>query len=110
VWLAGDAAHTTSPLGVQSMNRGISEAWQLTERIAGVIAGKHPPTTLESLGNAQRQDWLRTLTIGADFEFLPHAADWLSPHVQQVVSALPASGPDLEELLRQLGIERRSPS
>jgi 2-polyprenyl-6-methoxyphenol hydroxylase-like FAD-dependent oxidoreductase len=110
VWLAGDAAHTASPLGVQSMNRGISEAWQLTEKIAGVVAGRQSATTLESLGNAQRQDWLRTLTSGADFELLPEAADWLSAHVQQVVSALPASGPDLEELLRQLGIERRPQS
>ena len=90
------------------MNRGLSEAWQLTEKIAGVIAGKWPLTTLESLGNAQRQDWLRTLSGGADFELQPHAADWLLPHVQQVVSALPASGPDLEALLRQLGIARRS--
>ena len=54
--------------------------------------------------------WLRTLSSDADFELLPEVAEWLSAHVQQVVLALPASGPDLEELLRQLGIERRSRS
>ena len=107
VWLAGDAAHTTSPLGVHSMNRGLSEASQLTATIADVSAGWLPLTALQVLGSSQRQDWLATLSNRADFELLPHAPGWLSAHVQQVVSSLPASGADLEDLLGQLGIERR---
>jgi 2-polyprenyl-6-methoxyphenol hydroxylase-like FAD-dependent oxidoreductase len=106
VWLAGDAAHTASPLGVQSMNRGISEAWELTGEIAAVIAGKRPLAALELLGNAQRKDWLQTLAVGADFESSLEAPGWLSGHAKKIVSALPASGPDLEDLLRQVGIER----
>jgi 2-polyprenyl-6-methoxyphenol hydroxylase-like FAD-dependent oxidoreductase len=34
VWLAGDAAHGTSPLGAQSMNAGLSEAHDLVRGIA----------------------------------------------------------------------------
>ena len=104
VWLAGDAAHRAGPLGVQSMNRGLSETRQLIEAIVAVSAGKHQLATLELLGSAQRKDWLRTLASNAHFELLPHAPAWLSGHVRQVVSALPASGPDLEDLLGQMGI------
>jgi len=108
VWLAGDAAHTASPLGVTSMNRGLSEAWQLVEAMAAVSAGKHQLAVLEQLGSAQRWDWLRTLASDAHFELLPHAPGWLSGPAQRVVSALPASGPDLEDLLAQLGLARPS--
>jgi len=108
VWLAGDAAHRASPLGVQSMNRGLSEAWELTSEIAAVASGKRSLAALELLGNAQRKDWLQTLAVGPDFEGSLQAPGWLSGHAAQIVSALPVSGPDLEDLLRQLGIERRS--
>jgi 2-polyprenyl-6-methoxyphenol hydroxylase-like FAD-dependent oxidoreductase len=102
VWLAGDAAHSACPLGVQSMNGGLSEAWQLLETMAAVNAGQLTPAALELLGSAQRRDWLRA--VSGDFELLPHAPAWLSGHARQVVAALPASGPDLEALLRQLGL------
>ena len=110
VWLAGDAAHCAGPLGVQSMNRGLTEAWQLSEQIASVVAGKQPLATLGLLGTARRDDWLRTLARDTDFELLPHAPRWLWGQVHRVVSALPASGTDLEGLLRQLGIARRERS
>lgn len=109
VWLAGDAAHTASPLGVQSMNRGLVEAWQLVEAMAAVSAGKLQLDALELLGDAQRRDWLATLASDRNFELPPRAPGWLSDHARQVVSALPASGIDLEGLLGQLGLTRRSP-
>ena len=109
VWLAGDAAHTASPLGVQSMNRGLVEAWQLVEAMAAVSAGKLQLNALELLGNAQRGDWLATLTNDSCFELLARAPGWLSDHARQVVSALPASGLDLQDLLGQLGLAGRSP-
>jgi len=104
VWLAGDAAHTTSPLGVQSMNRGIAEAWQLVETMAAVSSGQRELDAVERLAGAQRADWLKFLGPDAHFELLPSAPSWLAGHARRVVSALPASGSDLEDLLRQLGI------
>lgn len=106
VWLAGDAAHSASPLGVQSMNHGLFEAWQTTHLISAVAAGKEPVAALMRLARVQRQDWLRTLGIGADFELLSHAPPWLAGHVQRVVAALPVSGSDLEAVFQQLGIAR----
>ena len=108
VCLAGDAAHTTSPIGVQSMNRGFAEVCQMVEAMAAVNAGKRPLAALELLGRAHHHDWLRTFDADAHFELLPHAPSWLAGHAGRVVSALPVSGPDLEDLLGQLGIARRS--
>ncbi len=108
VWLTGDAAHAASPLGVQSMNRGLSEASQMVEAMAAVLAGKQALPALERLGRAQRQDWLQTLAGNAHFELRSHAPRWLARHESQVVSALPASGPDLEDLLAHLGVARHA--
>ena len=36
VWLAGDAAHLTGPLGMQSMNAGLDEASDLAARLVRV--------------------------------------------------------------------------
>jgi 2-polyprenyl-6-methoxyphenol hydroxylase-like FAD-dependent oxidoreductase len=33
VWLAGDSAHTFSPVGGQGMNMGIKDAWELSEAL-----------------------------------------------------------------------------
>jgi len=107
VCLAGDAAHSTSPLGVQSMNRGLLEVYQWVEEMAACNAGKHSLTTLELLADAQRRDWLGALGSSANYESLPHAAHWLAGHENRVVSALPVSGPDVEALLHQLGFARR---
>ncbi|MET0794395.1 MAG: FAD-dependent monooxygenase, partial [Polyangiaceae bacterium] len=106
VLLAGDAARTTFPLGVQGLNRGLSDAWQMVSEIAAVTSGRRPATVLEALGASQRQEWQRSIE-NVDFELLPQAPSWLAGHAQQVVSGLPVSGPDLEELLRQLGLLRR---
>ncbi|HYP76781.1 MAG TPA: NAD(P)/FAD-dependent oxidoreductase [Polyangiaceae bacterium] len=104
VWLAGDAAHTTGPLGVQSMNRGLGEAYQMVEAIAAVDAGKSPLATLQALGNAQREQWLRTHESGAPLAVLPHAPAWLSGCARRVASSLPVSGPDLKAVFDQLGL------
>ena len=109
VWLVGDAAHTVGPLGVHSMNRGLREAWRLIEAMAAVSAGKHSLESLELLAGAQRRDWLRALAKDAHFELLPRAPSWLSQHAHRIVSALPVSGPDLDDVLGQLGM-RLSPT
>jgi len=106
VWLAGDAAHTASPLGVQSMNRGLYEVCQLVDVMVAVLAGKEEPKSLERLATAQRDEWLRTLGNDASFDSFPNPASWLSGYARRLVCALPASGRDLDELLSQLGIAR----
>ena len=104
VWLAGDAAHVTSPLGNQSMNVGLFEAYDLTRRMADCLRADRAPSALERYGSEREREWHKLLGVNVSFELLPGAPSWLSAHARRLVPALPASGPDLVEILRELGL------
>jgi 2-polyprenyl-6-methoxyphenol hydroxylase-like FAD-dependent oxidoreductase len=97
IWLAGDAAHSTSPIGFQSMNRGFSEARGLAAAIAGELFDRrqgHDPFL--QFENEQQAEWVRL------FGLYPRnaATQW---HVSELAPCVPASGEDFEALLDQLG-------
>ncbi|HTV25565.1 MAG TPA: NAD(P)/FAD-dependent oxidoreductase [Polyangiaceae bacterium] len=97
IWLAGDAAHSTSPIGFQSMNRGFSEARALADCVAtelfGTRRGHHPFTSFEQ---QQQAEWVRL------FGLWPRDAP-SQGHVSELAPCVPASGEDFEVLLEQLG-------
>lgn len=103
VWLAGDAAHLTSPVGVQSMNVGLREAADLAARIASVLRQEQPPELLQSYDQERRAEW-RTLLQGR-LTAGNGAGPWVRRWAHQLLPCLPASGRDLEPLLGQLGLE-----
>ncbi len=104
VWLAGDAAHVTSPLGAQSLNVGLFEASQLVERIADCAKFGSMPACLEHYASEREREWHKLLGVNVRFDVLPHAAPWLATHARRLVPALPASGPDLSAIVEQLGL------
>ena len=65
VLLAGDAAHTHSPLGGQGLNLGLGDAMNLGWKLAATIHGDAPAGLLDSYGHerqpvgAQILDWSR---------------------------------------------------
>lgn len=97
IWLAGDAAHSTSPIGFQSMNRGFSEAKGLAAAISRELfeprPGNHPFANFEI---EQQAEWVRL------FGLYPRnaATPWC---VSELAPCVPASGEDFEALLDQLG-------
>jgi 2-polyprenyl-6-methoxyphenol hydroxylase-like FAD-dependent oxidoreductase len=101
VWLAGDAAHVTGPLGGQSVNVGLQEADELALRIAESLEAKRGP-----LGTAyaagRRLEWNRLLGFGPSAPCLSHAPAWVSRNMPQLLTALPVSGDDLDDVLEQL--------
>jgi 2-polyprenyl-6-methoxyphenol hydroxylase-like FAD-dependent oxidoreductase len=89
IWLAGDAAHLTGPLGAQSMNVGLREAGDLAARIAGALGKKKPVGSLEEYGTTRAAEWRSLLapsTGPADLRSL-------------VLPCLPASGDELATML-----------
>jgi len=104
VWLAGDAAHVTSPFGAQSLNVGLSEVHSLVGRIAACAEGKAPISSLESYSTEFEREWHKLFGVNVLFDVLPHAPRWLSKYARRIVSALPASGNDLLALLARLGL------
>lgn len=107
VWLAGDSAHVTSPFGAQSMNGGFTEAHDLVEHMASCLVEGRSLATLEQLGAAREREWHKLLGFNVQFEVQPGAPAWLREHARRLVPALPASGLDLQHLLRTLGITVR---
>ena len=104
VWLAGDAAHITSPFGGQSMNGGLSEASDLVEHMAACLLEGKSLATLEQLAAAREREWHKLLGFNVQFDAAASAPAWLRENARRIVPALPASGPDLQQLLLQLGL------
>ncbi|TMH72833.1 MAG: FAD-dependent monooxygenase [Betaproteobacteria bacterium] len=66
VFLAGDVAHLNNPLGGMGMNGGIHDAFNLAEKLAGVIRGEKPPEELERYERQRRPvalEYVNTITI-----------------------------------------------
>ncbi|HEX6904253.1 MAG TPA: NAD(P)/FAD-dependent oxidoreductase [Thermoanaerobaculia bacterium] len=104
-WLAGDAAHLTSPVGSQSMNVGLREARDLARRLACILDEDYPVKVLERYGADRREEWLGLLGIEGVFAAGERADPWVRENVSGIVPCVPASGEDLAELLGQIGIE-----
>jgi 2-polyprenyl-6-methoxyphenol hydroxylase-like FAD-dependent oxidoreductase len=98
LWLAGDAAHVTSPIGFQSMNRGFVEASELAELISNRLHGEAEARGFRRFEREQQREWRRLLGLGT--APLP---GWLSISDQaRLAPCLPASGVDLDALLAEL--------
>ncbi len=105
VWLAGDAAHVTSPFGAQSMNLGLSEGAELVELMAACVGGASSPSALERHGNDCQREWHKLFGVHVRYDLLPHAPRWVGKLAREIGPALPASGADLTSLFEQLGLE-----
>jgi len=103
-WLAGDAAHVTSPFGGQSMNIGLSEANDLVDQMASCIFERRSPAILEQHAAERERQWQKLLGFNVQFDAVSSAPSWLREHARRIVPALPASGTDLQQLLQQLGL------
>ena len=107
VWLAGDAAHITSPFGGQSMNGGLTEVHDLVDRMADCLLRGKPLETLQQLGAAREREWARLLGFKVEFQSPENAPAWLHEHARSIIPALPVSGLDLQHLMRELGVTIR---
>ena len=104
VWLAGDAAHVTSPFGAQSMNLGLAEVHDLVQRITLCAAGKAAIESLVHYGAAHQREWHKLLGFHVKFDLLPNAPPWLGAHARRLAPVLPVSGGELKNVLRQVGL------
>jgi 2-polyprenyl-6-methoxyphenol hydroxylase-like FAD-dependent oxidoreductase len=104
IWLAGDAAHMTGPVGAQSMNIGLREAHDLAERFSAIHKGGGSLELLESYQNERKTEWEKLLGIEASLKTTSDAPDWIGKHPARILPCIPASGEDLQQLLKQIGL------
>ena len=106
VWLAGDAAHQATPVGVHSMNSGLVEARELATRISRILRGEAPPSLLDEFATNTHDTWQRLLNADS-VRALPATAGgnpWVRQTAARILACVPASGDDLEPLLEQIGL------
>lgn len=118
VWLAGDAAHQAAPVGVHSMNSGLVEARELAARIARIQRRGGAPSLLQEFATETHEAWQWLLDAstpprelraagtpaGRAVRALPGADPWVRQAAPRILACIPASGDDLEPLLKQVGL------
>jgi 2-polyprenyl-6-methoxyphenol hydroxylase-like FAD-dependent oxidoreductase len=117
IWLAGDAAHQAAPVGVHSMNSGLVEANELAARISRILHGEGPSSLLDEFATQMHDAWQRLLNADS-VRALPETAGapaarsgrggvgdpWVRQTGARILACIPASGDDLEPLLKQIGL------
>lgn len=102
IWLAGDAAHLTSPGGMLSMNVGMLEAYDLAQRMV-MGADDVRQAALATYSDERMQEWseLHHLEGALSGEGMD---PWLSEHSKTVAANLPATGAIRAALLQQVQV------
>jgi 2-polyprenyl-6-methoxyphenol hydroxylase-like FAD-dependent oxidoreductase len=103
IWLAGDAAHQAAPVGVHSMNSGLVEARELAARISRIQRAGEPPSLLPAFASEKHREWQWLLGDTA-VQALPEANSWVRQNGARILACIPASGDDIEPLLKQIGL------
>ncbi|HXR06203.1 MAG TPA: FAD-dependent monooxygenase [Candidatus Acidoferrum sp.] len=104
-WLAGDAAHQTGPVGMQSMNMGMCEGADLAAKLRRILREKASPDLLESYHREHHAQWEQLLGLKAAPKAGAATDAWVRQQCGRLLPCLPALGGDLTLLLRQLGLE-----
>lgn len=103
-WLAGDAAHQTGPVGMQSMNMGFREGADLAAKFAMILRDKGSPDLMETYNVEHRMEWEQLLGGKAEPQASVAADAWIRQRSARIPGCIPASGRELTLLLQQLGL------
>jgi 2-polyprenyl-6-methoxyphenol hydroxylase-like FAD-dependent oxidoreductase len=102
-WLAGDAAHQTGPVGVQSMNVGLREGQILATHLSSILRRAASLDLLERYEQQFHHEWERLLGIGHRLVPASQASPPLLQNHAALLSCLPGSGEEAEAMLAALG-------
>lgn len=105
IWLLGDAAHMTWPAGMQSMNLGMREAYELAWRITRILRDGEDDELLREFARERRAEWTMLLGLSGPARARPDADPWIAANAERILPCLPASGVELRVLLRELKLD-----
>ncbi|HET8948415.1 MAG TPA: FAD-dependent monooxygenase [Candidatus Polarisedimenticolia bacterium] len=104
VWLAGDAAHLTGPAGMQSMNAGLREAFDLATRLAAACRLGDANGALKEYGRERLQEWRFLLGKSGGLKAGAEAPAFAKKHAARLLSGLPGTDEALDALVAQIGL------
>jgi 2-polyprenyl-6-methoxyphenol hydroxylase-like FAD-dependent oxidoreductase len=107
MWLVGDAAHMTGPVGIQSMNVGMREADDLADRLARILREGESSKVLDAYNAERLAEWRFLLGLEGGLKPQPRTAPWVRLRHEHMLPCLPASGDDLERLAAQLHLDAK---
>lgn len=107
MWLAGDAAHMTGPVGMQSMNVGFREAYDLAESMANVLQNGESIERLETYNDRWLAEWRHLMGLAGGLQPTEATDPWIGQRSGRLLACLPASGDDLVGLADQLRLRWR---
>lgn len=105
VFLAGDSAHTHSPVGGQGMNIGLHDAWNLAGKLASVLSKEAPESLLDSY-ERERLPVARTVLRRTDVltRALAHPHPLLRLTRERIAPALAGLAPVYGPMIRRLSL------
>jgi 2-polyprenyl-6-methoxyphenol hydroxylase-like FAD-dependent oxidoreductase len=101
VWLCGDSARTTGPIGVQSINAGFVEAYDLVSCISLLRTGG-PTNVLTQYGLRNHAKWKAMFADESTLICGSKAPPWMNENRVHWLGDLPATGPELKQLMALL--------
>jgi 2-polyprenyl-6-methoxyphenol hydroxylase-like FAD-dependent oxidoreductase len=104
LWLAGDAAHLTGPVGGQSLNMGVREASDVAGRLIGVLKESASVASLTEYSQAHRAEWGRLLGTEGGLTASDEAEPWAKERSSAILPCIPATGEHLAGLAAQIGL------
>jgi 2-polyprenyl-6-methoxyphenol hydroxylase-like FAD-dependent oxidoreductase len=104
-WLAGDAAHQTIPIGMQSMNVGLCEGEELADKFTRILRDQTSLDSLEAYSRDYRGAWQKLLGLTGELSTRQQAGPWVQQRSARIPPCIPASGDELARLLNQVGLE-----
>lgn len=104
-WLVGDAAHQTGPAGMQSMNMGFREAADLADNLAEILHKGGSRELLKGYERAHREEWQQMLNFRPEVPLPEKDAGWVERRAARILGCTPATGEELSQLLKPMGIQ-----
>ena len=90
---------------MQSMNMGMREGADLAAKLRRILREKGPPELLQAYDLEHRLEWEQLLGLKGGLKAGPATDAWVRQRCAKALSCLPATGRELSQLLRQLGLE-----
>lgn len=105
VWLLGDAAHLTGPVGIQSMNVGFLEAADLVDAVTAAVQGSGSSVAFERYDERWRTTWRKLLEVEPGLLVTPKTEPWIAARANRLLPCIPAAGADFVRLAAQIGLQ-----
>jgi 2-polyprenyl-6-methoxyphenol hydroxylase-like FAD-dependent oxidoreductase len=103
--LAGDSAHQTCPVGVQSMNAGLREAEGLAGLLQKVLREEAPLDLLAGYNREWQAEWRQLLGLTGGLHARGGTSPWVQGRLDKILPCLPASGENLKRMVNHLELD-----